>query len=432
MMKFLLNQLNILFPCQENHADFCLKHNLNLLPQMNRSQKQERLPKGFLCSGITAGLKENADRKDLGLIYSENEAVLGAVYTQNKFPSAHVQYCRQITPTDRFRALIVNSGNANTATGQKGLADNLRMASQVAKKLNIGQEQVLTSSTGIIGRPFPINKIERSLDILVQGLDNSSTAVSEAIMTTDLTSKTASAQVRIGEQEYSVVGFSKGSGMIHPNMATMLAYVLTDAPLPFSQIQTLASEIADNSLNCLSVDGDTSTNDSFYLISSNPVQAVENASFKKIKEAISQVAISLTKQIAADGEGAEHLIEVRVLEGSSEQTAHSVLNEILTSSLVKTAINGKDPNWGRILMAAGNSSFLGKLPDNHPISISIQSVPVFSKGEPVPFDETSLSKKMEAFEVLIEINLHNGKKSKTGWGCDFSKEYIAINADYST
>ncbi|MBU3916283.1 bifunctional ornithine acetyltransferase/N-acetylglutamate synthase, partial [bacterium] len=155
---------------------------------MKNSQKQENLPNGFLCSGIIAGLKENTDRKDLGLIYSEKEAVLGAVYTQNKFPSAHVQYCRQLTPTDRFRAIIVNSGNANAATGQQGQADNLRMASQVAEKLNINQNQVLTSSTGIIGRPFPINKIEGSLDLLVEALGNSPAAFSEAIMTTDLTS----------------------------------------------------------------------------------------------------------------------------------------------------------------------------------------------------------------------------------------------------
>ncbi len=399
---------------------------------MTIDKKRYSLPNGFLCSGISIGIKEEKGRKDLGLIHSTDDAVLGAVYTQNRFPSAHVQYCKDLTPSNRFRALIINSGNANAATGSQGLDANLEMVISLADQLEIGQEQVFTSSTGIIGHQLPIEKICSSVPNLVEKLTPDCQSVAEAIMTTDTKLKLARESLTIKGEEYTIVGFAKGSGMIHPNMATMLAYILTDAPLSYSLIQTVTEELANNSFNCISVDGDTSTNDSFYLVSSNPVSELDGNSLDTIKHGLSNVAVSLAKQVAGDGEGAEHLIEVKIAESPSKEITRSVLNAILTSNLVKTAIHGNDPNWGRILMAAGNGLPSDWNDINPPVSIKIQSVPVFINGEPASFDANRLSEKMSQFDVLIEVFLHSGHYSLTGWGCDFSKEYVNINADYST
>jgi len=397
---------------------------------MPTQQTAPYLPGGFTYSGVRAGLKHE-EKKDLGLIFTDRDATVGAVYTKNQFPSAHVQYCRQLTPGKTFRALIINSGNANAATGDLGIASNLRMAEGIARKLEIKPEQVLTSSTGIIGRPFPIETIESSLDHLVNQLGPSPFDVAEAIMTTDTQLKVSSADVVINGISYAVLGFAKGSGMIHPNMGTMLSYILTDAPVAPSRIQELTLAVADRSFNCVSVDGDTSTNDSFFLISSQPAQEDTPVSIE-LQNAITDVAISLSKKIAADGEGAEHLLEVTVKGIPDHSVAQPVLNAIITSNLVKTAVNGKDPNWGRILMAVGNGLNQTSLTSHPPITIVMQGTVVFSRGEPLPFDEKELSSKLAEHDVSIEVDLHQGEYSLTGWGCDFSDEYVRINADYST
>jgi glutamate N-acetyltransferase/amino-acid N-acetyltransferase len=390
------------------------------------------LPAGFLCSGIISGIKEDKSKKDLGLIHTKKDALLGAVYTQNKFPSVHVGYCRNLTPSNRFRALIVNSGNANAATGQKGIQANLHLTVKLASLLGIEQNQVFTSSTGIIGRPFPIATIEASLGKLIENLQPDCTTVAEAIMTTDTKKKIAYETVRIGDKHYTVTGFAKGSGMIHPNMATMLAYILTDAPIPFAEIQSLTARVSEKSFNCVSVDGDTSTNDSFYLICSNPVAKLQQRELESVKHAVEKVAVALAKQIARDGEGARHLIEVTVCGGTSIETCRKVLRAILTSSLVKTAIYGKDPNWGRLLMAAGNGLAGSSFQNNAPLSIKIQEIPVLVAGEPVEFEEAVLSTAMDRETVRIELDLHGGTYSITGWSCDLTEEYIHINADYTT
>lgn len=391
-----------------------------------------KLPRGFQSSGICAGIKQEVNRKDLGLIYSKNDLAVGGVYTQNKFPSAHVQYCRDITPAGNIRAFIVNSGNANAATGQKGIEANQLMVEALSKHLGINADQVLTSSTGIIGHDFPVQVIKSAMPSLISELTDDGFDFASAIMTTDLKEKTSVQQISIEGQDYSVVGFAKGSGMINPNMATMLAYVLTDAPLPLSNIQEITRKVNSRSFNCISVDGDTSTNDSFYLASSNSVSALTDSELAIVTSGIEAVAVDLAKQIAGDGEGAEHLIEVTVSKGPSEAIVRKVLDSILNSSLVKTAINGNDPNWGRILMAAGNGLSVMEYPENSAISIKIQDTPVFTKGEPVSYSEASLSNAMSDFNVHIEVDLHNGTHSLKGWGCDFSDEYVRINADYST
>ncbi len=397
---------------------------------MSSQHANPSLPKGFRYAGVRAGLKQE-DKKDLGLIVTDVNAVVGAIYTKNLFPSAHVRYCRDLTPNEQFRALIINSGNANAATGDKGEEANLHMAQAVAQRMDLKVQQVLTSSTGIIGRPFPIDKIKSSLGKLIDQLGTSPRDTAEAIMTTDTKAKLASADVIIDGIRYSVMGFAKGSGMIHPNMGTMLAYIMTDAPISAENIQTLTQQVADKSFNCVSVDGDTSTNDSFFLISSRPEPKKTHIP-AELQACITQVAVSLSKKIAADGEGAEHRLEVTIKGVPDQKTAKPVLNAVLTSSLVKTAVNGKDPNWGRILMAVGNGLNKTSLTGQPVMSISMQGTMVFLKGEPQPFDENALSKRLAQHEVVIEVDLHQGSYSLTGWGCDFSDEYVRINADYST
>ena len=397
---------------------------------MTNPQANLSIPKGFLFSGIRAGLKQEI-KKDLGLIVTDENAVVGAVYTSNRFPSAHVQYCRDLTPNEQFRAMIINAGNANAATGDMGRKANLQMAHEIAQRLKIEDRQVLTSSTGIIGRPFPIEKIVSSLNTLVDQLGTSPLDAAEAIMTTDTHTKLASADIEIEGKHYAVLGFAKGSGMIHPDMGTMLAYIMTDAPVSAGKIQNLTTEVANRSFNCVSVDGDTSTNDSFFLISSNPASN-DMPIAEALADGIMEVAVGLSKQIAADGEGAEHLLEVTVKGVPDRATAFPIMNAVLTSSLVKTAVNGRDPNWGRILMAVGNGLNQTTMPQQPKMSITMQGTTVFDKGEPQDCDEAELSKKLESHDVFIEVDLHQGDYRLTGWGCDFSDEYVRINADYST
>jgi len=398
---------------------------------MSTNQNDLPLPRGFRFSGICAGLKQEQNRKDLGLIVTETDAAVGAVYTLNRFPSAHVQYCRKLTPGTHLRGLTINSGNANAATGSAGITANQRMSQCVARRLGVYSDQILTSSTGIIGRPFPIDKVEAALDRLFENLGRSPQDTAEAIMTTDTHVKLVSREVTLESGTFAVLGFAKGSGMIHPHMGTMLAYIMTDAPLPHSRIQSLTEEVADRSFNCVSVDGDCSTNDSFFLISSQPLDSEEQIP-DRLKQAVLAVAVSLARQIAADGEGAEHLLEVTIRGVPDHASAHAILNAVLTSSLVKTAVNGKDPNWGRILMAVGNGLKMTAIGEMPVMTITMQGTTVFEKGEPRSFDEQALSERLAAHDVEILVDLHQGGYSLTGWGCDFSDEYVRINADYST
>lgn len=390
------------------------------------------LPAGFTCSGVRAGIKSNKKIKDLGLIFCEHDAILGGVYTTNQFPSIHIGFCQPKTPSNRFRALIVNSGNANASTGLKGEQANKAMADELAMQLKIKQNQVFTSSTGIIGHPMPIGLITPAINPLVNGLGDNPKDFAEAILTTDTCIKTAETKITLSGKDYKVFGFAKGSGMVHPNMATMLAYILTDAPIPFTKIQKLTKQSSDKSFNRISVDGDTSTNDTYFLISSNPVQKISKDNLNLISEAVEKVAVTLAKKVVQDGEGAEHLIECKVFGAPSQKIADLVSREITLSNLVKTAVHGRDPNWGRILMAAGNGLHKANADKPVKLSVSIQSVPVLAKGEPLCFDEKDLSKRMEEFDVQITVNINQGNHQSISWGCDLSREYIAINADYST
>ncbi|MDX2470803.1 MAG: bifunctional glutamate N-acetyltransferase/amino-acid acetyltransferase ArgJ [SAR324 cluster bacterium] len=391
------------------------------------TKTQAKLPSGFLYSGVTAGIKESGN-SDLALISCPNGGRAGGAFTQNKFPATSVLYDKALCPLEDFRAMVVNSGNANAATGAQGEANNLSMAAAVAGELKCAAELVLTGSTGIIGQQLPIEKITRAIPQLVTSLQADPTPASVAILTTDLTPKVAQGSIDFAGNQYQTYGMTKGSGMIHPNMATMLGYVMTDAPLP-KDINQLTKDLAEKSFNCISVDGDTSTNDSFFVITSNKEfcpPEFESLLF----DSLLQVSQDLAKQIAADGEGAKHLIHLEISEAKDMVQAQDVLKAVLTSPLVKTAIHGQDPNWGRLMMAVGNG--LSGEVSNPPISISICGVDVFKSGEPMTFDAKDLSTKMAAFDVVITVALAQGTTSLLGWGCDLSREYITINADYTT
>ncbi len=386
-------------------------------------------PQGFLFSGVQAGLKASGKR-DLGLIYCARPGLAGAVFTQNLFPAAPVLYDQSLIPLRDFRALIVNAGNANAATGAKGVKANLNMASAAAELLEVQREQVLTSSTGVIGQQLDLDKIIAALPRLHNELSAQPENFSQAILTTDLVPKLAQAQLNWQGKSYQVLGVCKGSGMIMPNMATLLAYVLTDAPITPDKIQEITLKLAERSFNCLSVDTDTSTNDSFFLLTSDPQAEVDSSLQEALFQSLLQVSQDLAQQIAADGEGAKHLIEVSVKQARNAAQAKSVMMSLLNSPLVKTAIHGQDPNWGRLLMAIGKG-LVDEAP-NLPISITLQGVEVFTQGEPQKFDYAALSQSLGKFEVSIEVDLKLGSAALTGWGCDLSREYIAINADYTT
>ena len=401
---------------------------------MEKQQEKtlETLPQGFLYSGVTAGIKASG-KSDLALITCPKGGRAGGAFTQNKFPATSVLYDKHLCPLEDFRAMVVNSGNANAATGAQGEANNLAMASKMAEALGCSPDAVLTGSTGIIGQQLPMDKILVAIPELAAALQLDPSPAAQAILTTDLTTKVAHGSIEFNGNQYQTYGMTKGSGMIHPNMATMLGYVMTDAPLP-KDINQLAKDLAEKSFNCISVDGDSSTNDSFFVITSN--NEICPPEFEALLfDSLLQVSQDLAKQIAADGEGAKHLIHLEISEAKDLAQAQGVLKAVLTSPLVKTAIHGQDPNWGRLMMAIGNGlddENLGEGVYNPPISISICGVEVFKQGEPVSFNEKDLSEKMSAFDVVISVQLHQGETSLLGWGCDLSREYIAINADYST
>lgn len=385
-----------------------------------------QLPPGFKAGAVAAGIKPSK-KIDLALLTCPPGSIAGAVFTLNRFPAACVIRGRSLRPMTNLGAIIVNAGNANAATGKLGLERDAAMAAAVAQALGLQANQVFTSSTGVIGQQLPLEKVQAAMPALVSSLNSDAEGFSQAILTTDLKPKLVAKEVVIQGKAYKVVGAAKGSGMIEPNMGTMLGYLMTDAPLAPSLIQALTEEITNRSFNCVSVDSDTSTNDSFFLISSNPQ---EGPLAPELKAALQEAAIELAKMIAADGEGAQHLVEVQITQAQDQDQAHRVMKAILNSPLVKTAIHGRDPNWGRLMMAVGKS--IGDMGDNLPINIWLQQVPVFQKGEPQPFDKPSLSKKLGEFEVLIQVELGLGQAKATGWGCDLSKDYISINAEYTT
>lgn len=389
-----------------------------------------KLPQGFKASGINCGVRRY--RPDLALVYSETPCVAAGVFTLNECKAAPVLYCQALVPSDSIRAIITNSGQANAATGPEGTENNLRMATSIAKELGCSPNQVLTASTGVIGQQLAIEKIVYGVPELVRRATSDADLYSLAILTTDLVPKTASKEVTLSDGRVRITGVCKGSGMIHPNMATMLGYIFTDVGLTPEMAQKYLKRAVDLSFNRISVDGDCSTNDTVFLMAngSSGVSIKNQSDEETFFQGMVDVAQALAKKIAIDGEGATKLIEVSLTGSPTQEIADKATRGITVSPLIKTAIHGEDPNWGRILARLGAegvpAAAIGKM------ILRVQGQMLFENGRPTTFDRAQVRELLKANTVKIEIELNSGQFQSVAWGCDLSKKYVEINTEYTT
>lgn len=387
------------------------------------------LPKGFFAGGVNCGVRRY--RPDLGLIFTEKNCVGAGVFTINKAKGAPVRYCQERLPSDRIRAVITNSGQANAATGKEGVRRNLEIAEALAKHLEIETAQVLVASTGRIGVQVESEKIIAALPELTTRATDLADGFALAIMTTDLVPKTVTTLVTLSQGTVRITGICKGSGMIHPQMATMLSYLLTDLRLTPDLAQSLLKESTDLSFNMISVDGDCSTNDSNYLLASgeSQIELKTDDDFYKFKNALIEVSQFLARAIAADGEGASKLIEVSLVGAPSLELARRAARGVTLSPLVKCAVHGEDPNWGRVLSRLGGEQVPAECLEK--LSLKMQGQMLFDNGSPLEFDRDSIRNLLRTNMVQIEIDLKSGSESATAWGCDLSKKYVDINTEYT-
>jgi glutamate N-acetyltransferase/amino-acid N-acetyltransferase len=388
-------------------------------------------PRGFLAATARCGLKKSG--ADLAIIFSERPAVAAAVFTRNLVRAAPVLVSREHLRFRRHRAIVVNSGGANACTGAEGLADARRMAQLVAASFSGDEREVLVASTGVIGVRLDLRKVERGIRAAASALSRAAgPQVAEAIMTTDTRPKRALQIVKLGGQRVTIAGVAKGAGMIHPDMATLLAFVTTDAAISKAALQAALRRAADASFNRLTVDGDTSTNDTLAALANGaaenaPIARAAGAEFERFTAALTEVCRALAIAVARDGEGARKLITVRVRQAPTERGARRIAETIATSPLVKTAIAGGDANWGRILAAAGRS---GAQFDVDQVEITIGDLRVARRGRGLAFSEERAAEILARDEVTLTIDLHQGSAEVTEWTCDLTEDYIRINADY--
>jgi len=397
--------------------------------------KSFTLVKGIKAAGISCGLKKNGN-KDLCLIYSEEKGISAGAFTQNQVKAAPVLLSMKNVESENVQALIINSGNANACNGAKGYEDAVTTTELVAKNLNILPSEVLVQSTGIIGLPLPMDKLISGINNIYPKLSkDGGEDASLAILTTDTFPKTVTVQIEIDNKTVTIAGIAKGSGMIHPNMATMLGNIFTDVNISKELLNETFKESIDNTFNMISVDGDTSTNDMCIIIANgaaeNKLIDTKDENFKIFKDALDYVNESLAKLIAKDGEGATKLLEVSVSNGKTKKDSKLVAKSIITSNLTKCAFFGEDANWGRILCAIGYSKA-----DLNIESIDIHlnskgnSVQVVKDGAGLSFDENYIKKILEEDKINILVDLKNGKHNAKAWGCDLSYEYVKINGSY--
>ncbi|MCL6458669.1 MAG: bifunctional glutamate N-acetyltransferase/amino-acid acetyltransferase ArgJ [Gorillibacterium sp.] len=391
-------------------------------------------PKGFQAGGLHCGLKKT-QRRDLGLLYCEVPAAAAAVYTLNVFQAAPLKVTREsLGAGGRLQALVVNSGNANACTGVQGEADARAMRQAVAAMLGIAEPLVGVASTGVIGELLPMEKVQRGINGLSAVLSPAGgNDFCEAILTTDLIQKSICVQVETADGPVRIAGAAKGSGMIHPNMATMLGFITSDAKVDSEGLQSLLSAVTDSTFNMITVDGDTSTNDMVVAMASGLSGSAElkpgHPDWQAFRGAFEYVAEYLAKAIARDGEGATKLVEVQVAGAVDEATARAIAKTVVGSSLVKTACFGADANWGRIVAAVGRS---GQPVNPDTVDVSIGDYLVLQQSRPVPFDDPAATEYLKGHEVTLFINLHMGEARATAWGCDLTYEYVRINAAYRT
>ena len=393
------------------------------------------LPQGFRFGGLHCGIKKNPQKEDLALISCPGGAVAAGVYTQNLVYAAPVALDRARTPSSDIRVVVVNSGNANACTGERGLRDAEEMARLAAEACDAPAEKALVMSTGIIGHFLPMEKIATGVKRCSPELgsdDASFMAAARGILTTDKGTKTTTRAVSIGGRTINIAGMCKGAGMIGPNMATMLGVLLTDARLTPAEAQRVLKDVADASFNCISVEGHTSTNDTLLLLASGATggEPLSGSGLQTFAQALTEMAIELARQIPDDGEGATHVIAIRVQGTKTRDDARQIASTIADSALVKTAIAGGDPNWGRIVSAAG---YAGVKFDPAKVDLAINGHPIYKQGAPLAFDARTVSQSIKASrETAVEITFGEGRDEITFWTSDLTVDYVKFNADYST
>ena len=404
---------------------------------MERIQGGVCAPQGFLAAGVHCGILKNKQKKDLALIYSLSEANAAAVYTKNLVKGAPIEVTRENIADGRARAVICNSGNANTCNAD-GPQVAREMCALAAEALNISAGDVIVASTGVIGQRLDITPIAAAMDGLCKALsDNGSNDAVEAIMTTDTRLKEIAVSFTAGGKECRIGGIAKGSGMIHPNMATMLVFLTTDCAVSSGMLKKALSEDVEDSFNMISVDGDTSTNDMVCILANgtagNKEITAEDSDYRAFAAALAEVTRFLCRAIAKDGEGATKLIECAVTGAPDNAAAKTAAKSVVCSSLVKAAMFGSDANWGRVLCALGYSGAVTDLSAAAAEFVSAAgSVLVCRNGAGVDFSEEAAKKILSEDEITISVSLGNGDGAATAWGCDLSYEYVRINWDYRT
>lgn len=393
--------------------------------------------KGFFANGIYCGIKKKKTSKDLAIIYSESLCNAAAVYTQNKVCGANIIVSKENLKNGHAKAIICNSGNANTCN-KDGIEKAKAMCKGVADYLKISEKDVAVASTGVIGVPLPIEPIIKNIKPLIDKAKNSAEASKNAansIMTTDTFIKEIAFSFEIGGKEVKIGGIAKGSGMIHPNMATLLAFITTDANISQKLLQKALREDIKNTYNMISVDGDTSTNDMVVALSNgeakNPIIDKEGNNYKIFCKALNMVNTYLCKSMAKDGEGATKLIECEVINSKDIETARKIAKSVISSNLLKAAIFGCDMNWGRIACAIGYADckfYINKVAIN--VSSKFGNMNVFEKGYGLKIDEKKALKILKEKEIKITVNMNSGKNKATAWGCDLTYDYVKINGSY--
>ncbi|MDI1430818.1 bifunctional glutamate N-acetyltransferase/amino-acid acetyltransferase ArgJ [Polyangium sorediatum] len=394
-----------------------------------------KIPLGFSFAGASAGIK--VKRSDLALVLSEVPAVAAGCFTRSKSRAACVDWNVARLPRKDARAIVANSGNANCLSGEEGVQANQRMAASVADALGVPLDAVLTCSTGVIGVPLPHAKVSAAVPALIAKLGQDPTPAAEAILTTDTCTKLASREIFLGGDRVRIAGIAKGSGMIHPNMATMLAFLVTDVAIDVSVLDGILHAAVDETFNMVSVDRDTSTNDQVLVLANgmaenDPITRRDSPEAQSFAAALIDICRELARTIAADGEGAQHLITVTVRGAEDLTSARSLARAVTESNLAKAAFFGTDPNWGRVLAAVGSRAAEQHIRfDPGVASVRLQNVLVYAQGKPQPFDADALRALLRGEEVFVDIEVGSGLGEATAWGCDLSYDYVRINADYA-
>ena len=390
-------------------------------------------PKGFQAAGVKAGIKKSGNL-DVAVIYTEKEAAVAGTFTKNAVAAAPVHVSKEVVATHTAHAIVANAGCANACTGAQGEADAAAMQRIAADALGCSAQDVIVGSTGIIGQLLPMDKVEQGIHAAVKNLSvDGSVDAGNAIITTDTYSKAGATSVMIGGKEVRFGIIAKGSGMIRPDMATVLCFITTDADIDGMLLQEALSEVIEHSLNMISIDGDMSTNDMAIVLANgaagNPKITEKNADYEAFKETLLALCQGISEKIAADGEGATKFITVYVKGAKSFADAKTIGMSVANSPLVKTAFFGEDPNWGRVICAVG---YAGVPMDPNHTTVQFGGIPVYADGVGVSYDEDALRAVMTAHDIVVEVDLKDGDSEAKVWTCDFSYEYVKINGEYHT